>query len=395
MKFNKDWLEKRWVANSIALSFAVVVYLVLSNLNIFGRAISGFFSYISPVILALIIAYVLNPLVKLIHKSVFGKMKRQKLARNLSVFLSVILLILFLVILGIALVPQLVESIASLFNNFNSYSRSLQDYLASFEATAAGVNFDVSSLTEYGDMLLDKISKWLSENLDNIINTSINFGSMIFSTVIAFILAIYFLADKERLQEGFKRMLKAIVKDKTYRESADFWKRCNTILLRYIGGDLLDGLIVGMANFIFMTIMRMPYGALVSVVVGITNLAPTFGPLVGGLFGALIMVLVNPWYALWFIIFTVVLQTVDGYVIKPKLFGNTLGVPAIWILITIIVGGRMFGVIGILLAIPFVAIFSFIYTDMILKSLEDKKEKSRKAAMKNDASEGDEKAERT
>ncbi|MCR5716381.1 MAG: AI-2E family transporter [Lachnospiraceae bacterium] len=374
MRFNKDWLEKRWVANSIALSIAVIVYLIFSHLNIFGGAIAEFFSYFSPVILALIIAYVLNPLVKLFQNSIFKKMKRRNLARNISILISVVLLLVFLTVLTVALVPQLAGSVATFFTNFNTYADSLQHYLANLDQTAAGANFDISTLTAYGDMLLEKISNWITENLDHIINTSINVGSMMVSVVIAFILAIYFLADKERLQEGFKRLLRAVVSDKTYRESADFWKRCNTILLRYIGGDLLDGLIVGVANFIFMMLMDMPYAALVSVVVGTTNLAPTFGPLIGGLIGALIMVLVNPWYALWFIIFTIAIQTVDGYVIKPKLFGNTLGVPAIWILITIIVGGRMFGVIGILLAIPFAAIFSFIYTDMIMVELEKRKE---------------------
>ena len=101
-------------------------------------------------------------------------------------------------------------------------------------------------------------------------------------------------------------------------------------------------------NFIFMSIVGMDYALLISVVVGVTNMAPTFGPIVGAVVGAFILVLVNPWYALWFLIFTVILQTIDGYIIKPKLFGDTLGVSSIWILITLVVGGRMFGVAGIL-----------------------------------------------
>ena len=114
-----------------------------------------------------------------------------------------------------------------------------------------------------------------------------------------------------------------------------------------------------------MTIAGMPYVILTSVVVGVTNLAPTFGPIVGGVIGGFILVLVNPWYALWFIIFTIILQTCDGYVIKPKLFGGSLGVPAVWILVSIIVGGRMFGVWGVLLAIPFAAIFDYIFREII------------------------------
>ena len=140
--------------------------------------------------------------------------------------------------------------------------------------------------------------------------------------------------------------------------------------------DIIDGIIVGITNFIFFLIMGMPYNILISVVVGITNLAPTFGPIVGGLIGAFILLLVNPWQALWFILFTLVLQTIDGYIIKPKLFGNSFGVSSIWILITIIVGGRMFGVWGILLAIPFAAIADYFYHDVIWKKLDKRVKKN-------------------
>ena len=141
---------------------------------------------------------------------------------------------------------------------------------------------------------------------------------------------------------------------------------------------------MGVLNAVFLLITRAPNVALISVICGITNLAPIFGPIVGGVLGAFILVLNKPWYALAFIIFTIVLQTVDGYVIKPKLFGNTLGVPSIWILISLVVGGRMFGVWGVLLAIPFAAIFDFVYKDMIYKALEKRKEERRSRRAKKE-----------
>ena len=108
---------------------------------------------------------------------------------------------------------------------------------------------------------------------------------------------------------------------------------------------------------------------------GITNLAPTFGPIVGAVIGAFILVLVNPWYALWFLIFTIILQTIDGYILKPRLFGESLGVSALMVLISIIIGGRLFGVIGILFAIPFAAIIDFVWKDYVIKKLEERKAK--------------------
>ena len=111
-------------------------------------------------------------------------------------------------------------------------------------------------------------------------------------------------------------------------------------------------------------------------VVGVTNLAPTFGPILGAVIGSFILLLINPWYALVFLIFTIALQTLDGYVIKPRLFGGQLGVPSIWILISLIVMGRMFGVPGILLSIPFAAIINFIYQEVVLPRLERHRKQS-------------------
>jgi predicted PurR-regulated permease PerM len=130
-------------------------------------------------------------------------------------------------------------------------------------------------------------------------------------------------------------------------------------------------MIVGCSNAVFMLIARMPYVALISVVVGVTNLAPTFGPIVGALIGAFILFLVKPIAVIPFLLFTVVIQTVDGYVIKPKFYGSALSVPSVWVLVAIIVLGRMFGVAGILLAIPIAAIITYMIRDLLAKQDEN------------------------
>ena len=148
-----------------------------------------------------------------------------------------------------------------------------------------------------------------------------------------------------------------------YELFLDFILRCDTILVNYIVQSLLDGLIVGVVNAIFMAFCRMPYIGLISVVVGITNLIPNFGPIIGAVIGGFILLLVNPMQALMFLVFTLVLQFVDGYILKPKLFSNSLGVSGLLILISTIVLGNMFGILGILLSIPAAAVLSFAYND--------------------------------
>ena len=166
--------------------------------------------------------------------------------------------------------------------------------------------------------------------------------------------------------------MRAFFSPRAYVETVGFLKTCNGILISYIIGDLFDALLVGAANFVFMTVTGMNYKILISVIVGITNLAPTFGPIAGAIVGGLILLFANPWHAVLFLIFTIILQTIDGYVLKPKLFGNTLGISSLWILIVLIVSGRMFGIIGILIAIPLAAILDFIYKDVVIRRIDSK-----------------------
>lgn len=375
MRINRNMFEnKRWVDLAIALCIAAAFFLGLSHISVLVGAIKKVFHYISPVLIAVAIAYVMDPLVNLFQDKLLFKVKKEQLRRNTAVVFSVILVVVLLVLLIWQLVPQLINSVITFVTNLGGYVNSLQRLLQDLADLAATYNIDLSGMVNSSGNLLEQVMEIVpAVSGSNILNTSFHVGRNVINGLIAFILAIYFLADKKRLRNGFKRMVRGILPDHAYRVGSRFWTRCNSILLRFIIFDLIDGLIVGIINVIFMSIAGMPYIAIISTVVGVTNLAPTFGPIVGAIIGAFILLLVNPWHALGFLIFTIALQTVDGYIIKPKLFGNQLGVPAVWILVAIVVGGRMFGVIGILLGIPVAAILDFTYHENILPWLEKKR----------------------
>ena len=373
MKFNKNVLKEKWAAYTVAACSAVLLYMLLTHLGTLGRIVKGILKICAPVILALIMAYILDPLVATYSKYVLNKVKTPRLRHSLSVLLSVLTVILFIAVLMVALVPQIIDSIVLFARNVNGYVRSMQRLMMQLSNFAARHDIDLSKFISSSDELLQSITRILPENVNKIVNASFGFGRNVFEWIISFILAIYLMLDNHKLKKGFVRLLKAVMPDHVYHSSATFWNRCNSILVEYIAFDILDGLIIGILNWIFMLIMDMPYVAIISVIVGVTNLAPTFGPMVGAAIGAFILVLVNPWHALWFLLFTVVLQTFDGYILKPRLFGERLGVSAVWILISLIIGGRFLGVAGILLAIPFAAIGDFIYHDYIIKRLEKRK----------------------
>ncbi len=376
MKIHKELFDRQWVRITLSLCAAVLFYVCLSHINLLFIAIGQIWKVTYPVFIGLVIAYILNPLVRLIRKSLLRGMKRPKAAWGASVAVTIILVIVLLVLLLVALIPQVIKSIGEFMGNIGLYVEQLDGLLNNLTHSASQHNIDVSGITSFGQKILDTISTYLTKNSGGVLGTVQVVGSGVMNGVIGFILSIYFLLDKERLMKGAGRFNRLIMSEKHFNEGFVFWSRCNDICTRFIGFDIIDGLIIGLANCVFMMIAGMPYNALISVVVGVTNLAPTFGPLVGAVIGAFILLLVNPWYALAFLIFTICLQTVDGYILKPKLFGGTLGVPGLWILICIIVFGRMWGVAGILLSIPLAAILDFIYHDYILTRLQRRHAKS-------------------
>lgn len=381
MKLGGKWTKKRWVSYTIATCSAVVLYMILSHIGSLFAGVGSFYAFIKPVVSGIIVAYIFNPLANVFNDKVFKKMKKEKAKWGLSVACALIVIILAVVLLFVALIPQLVDSVTTFTDNVDGYVATLQGVLREVEKEDPSglLGGEITKIASFGDNILDKVGNYFENNMANVTSTigsvattTANIGKGVFDAVIAFILAIYLLLDKNRLIKGISRFTGLIMKPENHKYTGIFVKRCNDIIIRYISFDIVDGIIVGVVNLIFMLAAGIPYSVLISVIVGITNLAPTFGPIVGCLIGAFILVLVNPWFALTFIIFTIVLQTVDGYILKPRLFGESLGVSPLMILISIVLGGRLFGVAGILLAIPFAAIIDFIWRDYILKRLEER-----------------------
>ena len=396
MKLRK-FKNQKWFSYTIATCSAVVLYLVLSNLGYFFGILYGAWRIVRPVVYGIIIAYLMNPICKIFERRILYSLKREandndmRMAHILGVICGVLSVLLFIIILLVALIPQLIESVVSLVTNAGEYQRGLNVWLNDIARFADARGLDINGFVQSCmDTLTDMFNR-IPEQLETILATSYNVGVGIFNLIIAFVLAVYFLMAKESLMEGLGKFFMAILPPKRYEVTAAFWDECNRILIRYITFDIVDGLIVGIINFIYMLIVRAPYAVLISVIVGVANLAPTFGPIVGGAVGAIILVFVDPIYALSFLVFTLILQFFDGYILKPRLFGQSLGVPAVWILVTIIVGGNIFGVVGILLAIPFAAIVTYVYHSFIESKLDERVEISQSSREKNRAGENDEK----
>ena len=368
MKFKK-LSQKPWYNGAVIACIGVAFYVFLTHFSSVLSAVGGFLGHFSVVFLGIVFAYVMNPLANFFSNKVLRKMKMGTRRWTLSVLLTVATALLALLFLIGTLIPQLVTSVAGFSENIDGYADSAIRLL---KGSFLERFLDADRLTILSQNALNSIISFVQENAGRILSSAANSGKNVISAVISLILAIYLLVDKKRVLRGWWRLVRAIFSQKTMMGIMDFSLRCDAILISFLGQSLLDSLIIGAANAIFMLICRMQYVGLVSVVVAVTNLIPNFGPIIGAVVGGFVLFLVNPLHALMFVIFSAFLQFVDGYILKPKLFSNSLGVSGLLILVASIVLGNMFGILGMLLSIPAAAILSFIYNDYLLPRQEQR-----------------------
>ena len=379
--------DKKWYPMAVALCIAIAFYFLLSHIATIWGIIKSIGYFVYPVIAGIIVAYLINPLMRLFEEKVFRKIKKAKVKRTLSLSVSMVIVLAFIGLIIGTLVPQLYGSVVNLYSNRENYLRTLNEWLNSLGAGNSNLKGYVDNLFSSSNSWLEMAVDFLSQNGGNIGAKITKVGGHVGTWVIGFIFSLYFLAEKEKMGEIATDILKHIQRDEEKTErTLKHLRKIDTILTRYIIFSIIDGLIIGVINYFLMLIFGMQYRGLVSVIVGVTNLVPTFGPLIGAAIGGFILLLVNPRHALYFLIFTVVLQTIDGYILKPKMFGETFGVSGLWILVAIIVGNRVLGVLGIVLAIPFVAIVDYLIKELYLpyRKKQDEKLRAEKESVSNE-----------
>lgn len=364
-KFNKSkiWKNKN-VRRAIPLCVAILFYLIMTHLDLIGRGIAFLVNFILPVIVGIVLAYIMDPPIRNIEKKFSERGVNH--ARGKAIAIVIVIILVSLALLIIAVVPQVLSSVVKFATSKTSYHGALQQFVDNI----AKRHVDMKSAFTAIDNMLDKMQ---SQVQDRLVSGSGSGGKHVLNFIIDFILAIYFLADKKRVQRNARNFFRLSMRDTTYVKVSSVWKRCDRIFIKFLFCEVIDALIVGCANAAFMLICQMSYVPMISVVVGLTNLVPTFGPIIGAVVGAFVLMMNNPIHALLFLAFTGILQALDGYMIKPKLYGDTLGVPGIWILIAVVIGGRVLGMWGMLLAIPIVAILDIVIRETLLPFMEERK----------------------
>ena len=375
----KNALSKPWVAYAFATCSAVILFLFLTNLPSIGAWIKKVLSFLSPLITGVIIAYLLNPASEFFKRKVFKKVKKESTKHLLSVIMTITILILVLIIIIGSFVPSLVKSISTIISNWDSYVAVLEGLIDKVKPLAEKFNIDLSNLTSLTSDLMSKALNFIQENKTGILGTLSSAGSSVSNFAIGVLFGVCFLIAKKTLLSIFSKIRFAVLKKETIKKQDELFGRFHRIFIKYVACTLMDALIIGICVLIFVLILNPGYAPLIAVIAAFTNIIPTIGPMIGAGIALFFLVLETPINALWYFIFICLLQGLDGLVIKPRLFKGSLGVPGVWTFVFMIIGGKVAGMLGIILSIPIVAILVIIYNESVVPKLKKREIKINKA----------------
>lgn len=343
-------------------TYIVVLAFLLLNVKGVTMVLGNIIVIIKPIIIALAMAFVLNILMRIFENKVFFFLDKQKskFLRNLKRPLSILATFLFVIgmIVGITLfvIPQFIESLSTLIDAvpgyLNSFEAMLDKHLSSIEL----MNMIQDSVIDAWKEVLQVVGQLIGKSVTGILSVTVNITNMIFNFVVALVLAIYLLANKEKLILQSKKLLFAFLKRDVVEKILEVGRLTNVTFSSFIGGQCTEAIILGILCFIGMNIFKMPYALLISVLISVTSLIPVFGAFIGTIPAVFIILIINPIKAIWFVIFIIVLQQLEGNIIYPKVVGSSVGLSAIWVMVAITVGGSAFGLIGMLIGVPTVSV---------------------------------------
>lgn len=356
----------RSLARLIAIGIIIIFYALMRDLTVVAGAFSWFYSLVQPVLYGAAASYILYHVSEYLERTAFGKLKNRKAAHSVSVTVSILVTVIIIGLLVYAVMPQLISSVSTIIANSETYLSALDRWLIRLDKSLPFVDIDTDVLADIGKNLFKTVTSWIQANTETIISTTFSVGSSVMNVVLIFFMVIYMLLDAESLKKGVGNLFRALLPKERFEKLSAFSAKADKVFMLFLSQNSLDALIVGVLNFIFLSILgRHDYSFLMSVIAGITNFIPTFGPIIGGVINGLILLVLDPMDALWFILWSFALQTVDAYIIKPVMFGKGVKVKALWVLISILVGGKIAGVTGMILGIPVFSLISDGYNEWI------------------------------
>lgn len=384
-KFRKTWDSAK--VYIFVIAFSLLLYFILLRLDTISSIVTKILEVLSPIIYGAAFAYLLNPMMVFMETHLKSLLKRQKKLKNtkkmakglrmLSIVLSYIVIIIILIMLFNMVIPELYRTIRTLVYSLPSqvdYWINKLNHIDLGESTMGTiimnlVNEAAATLQKWIGTDLLKQANILMGNLTEGVIVAIN---TVFNILIGVIISIYLLFSKEQFTAQSKKVLYAFIKPDEAYKVLHITKKSNDIFGGFISGKIIDSAIVGVICFVVMSLIKMPYPLLISIIIGVTNVIPFFGPFIGAVPSAFLVLMENPKMGIYFLIFVVLLQQLDGNVIGPKILGNSTGLPAFWVVFSIILGGGMFGFLGMLLGVPTFSVLYYLFQTIVNQKLFSK-----------------------
>ena len=383
MKSEKNQTYIKWGITALVVVFiSILLVVIFTNLPGFFAMLDSMGKVLSPVIYGAVFAFLLHPVMRAVDARLYRLLQKKektqgslkKLSRSISIVFALVFALLIIYAFFAMLLPQLQDSIQGIVDNAPRYYRSIENWLSNLLE-------DNPQITEYIHVLLENvrgfINNWAQTTLASDVQTVLTtLTSSVVSVVrgalnifIGLCVSIYILLAKEKLKAQGKKIVIATFSGKVADRMLYLGREANKIFSGFLIGKLIDSVIIGIICYIGMLILRMPYPELIATVIGVTNVIPFFGPIIGAIPCTFLILLVNPLQALYFVIFILVLQQVDGNIIGPKILGTSVGISGLWVLISITVATSIFGFAGMVLGVPMFAFIYLIISDSVKRRL--------------------------
>lgn len=361
----------------IIISYIALVIFALVNFSKIFAFLGKVISIFSPFLLGIILAFVLNVLNNFIEKKIFGKIKPSKIwnkiKRPLCITLSLILVFLTIFFVMNLLIPQLKNSASLFTDTLPAYKEDIIGILNKFDVDESTVNKVGEYLDNFGKVITDYIKGNSKDVITVTTEVATSVINIISKGIITLVFAIYMIAQKETLSRQINKVMKAYLKPKTINKINTVGTLANKTFSNFVTGQCLEALIFGSLVFVGMLIFRFPYASTIGVLLGFTALIPIFGAFIGTAIGFILIMMVSPVKAILFVVFIIILQQIEGNLIYPRVVGKSIGLPGMWVLLSVTVGGSIGGILGMLIATPLCSLLYALFTKMVNDRLKSNK----------------------
>ena len=358
----------------ILVAFGIILYLVLSNLQVVFSGISYVSSVAFPFILGSCVAFIINVPMSFFERKLFYKLKKGK--RVLSLIMAIVSIVGVILLVSRLIIPELVDTIFKLSNNIPEYVKEIQALLEKTSTNKPMVHKYVNQITFDWDKISGELITFLQDGATSMLNSTVSaitdVVQFIVSFALGFVFALNALLQKEKLSMQVKKVLVAFLPERVAKYIVRVGRLSNNAFSSFLSGQCLEAVILGCLIFASMKLLGLPYAVLIAVFIGVMSLIPIIGGFIGCWVGVLLIFMVDWKQAIIFIIMFVVVQQFEGNVIYPHVVGNSVGLPAIWVLVAVTIGGNIAGIVGMIFSIPFCSVLYQLFSEIVNKQIKKK-----------------------